>query len=602
MGQGWDSNPTFTVTLNSVNVGQYVPSLTVRGKENGFDTATLNVSSTKGRRFFNAEFDVDDAVVIRYKNATDSDALYNTFFNGVIRSIEPFIENGRQYLKIECDGNGYGVGITQCAEEYGSESTHPTLDTIKEILEDNTNGVVPKWINKVLGTATDSGFSYTTQIETIAGTIPYIYFPYKTNTKAINDVCDVIQGIKGAAAGCHWIVDTSDRLILGTVGNHGAPASTYWATYWKTDAAGSTLTEGEDFLTFNARKLSKEANYVLYHGRFKKPPSEIWTENNSALWGQSAGALTITDDNTLYKVGNYSLRMHTTQNGGIGVMFYPASGTWGLDVTKLGGKHSFPSLAFYAMKNVEVTAYRAKIFFGNGAALWRSLTLTDDVWGGFNFSFGQYLNNLDDIDGWNYSGTPDWTDLSSIRFEAAYNTNTNNKYHWVDGVSLNGWVLRAARQAAAYTSAAPCKMRVITDEVGKDDSLVASDDSGLMARLAYAEYLRLSSNPIVGTITVPIMRGLKAGQLVHIHAWKKADNTYVIDSNFRVTRFLHNISDKATTTLEVTDDVLNSNPRPVPTQINSLLAAAKPEFQTRQSSSIKTREIDITQPILEKSY
>jgi hypothetical protein len=48
--------------------------------------------------------------------------------------------------------------------------------------------------------------------------------------------------------------------------------------------------------------------------------------------------------------------------------------------------------------------------------------------------------------------------------------------------------------------------------------------------------------------------------------------------------------------------VINSYPRMAWTNINKIQAAARPEFQDRQASSLKTREIDVTQTILEETY
>jgi hypothetical protein len=77
------------------------------------------------------------------------------------------------------------------------------------------------------------------------------------------------------------------------------------------------------------------------------------------------------------------------------------------------------------------------------------------------------------------------------------------------------------------------KIKVITDNIAKDDSLVASDDTGVMARMAYAELLRAQTTPMTGTFTTPIAPDALAGQLIHVHAKKKSDGTFAIDKNFK---------------------------------------------------------------------
>jgi len=463
------------------------------------------------------------------------------------------------------------------------------------------------WTNKLLGTATDTGYSYTTYIEDIAGSMKYLYFPYKPCSKAIKDVCDVLQAIQGTNAGPHWIVDTSSRFLLTTIGAHSAagdnPAQ-YWPTWWRTDQAGSTLTEGKDFLNFRFQHLAKEANYVGYHGRFKRPSTgDYWTENNSALWDKP-GTVGLADDNAAgnYKVGSFSLKGTASAPNDI-TYWYPSSADAAWPVDKWGGKYNIPRLNFWVKRDANTNDdFNVRLYDHDGDYFYKAVTMTANTWLHVSRELGPYSYLTDDEGAWLESVTPIWTDVHYLAFFIT--TSGANADLWVDGVSFNGWIIRGARQVAAYTAAAPCKMKMITDEVAKDDSGVATDDSGLMGRLAYAEYLRLSSTPRVGSFNMHMAEDLLPGQLVHLHAKKKDATNYRIDDDFRVMRLIHTINKEQgwITTVDVTDDVKNANPRPMPTQLNKLLSAVRPEFQDRQASSIKTREIDITQAILEKTY
>jgi hypothetical protein len=103
---------------------------------------------------------------------------------------------------------------------------------------------------------------------------------------------------------------------------------------------------------------------------------------------------------------------------------------------------------------------------------------------------------------------------------------------------------------------------------------------------------------------VPILRELLAGQLLHIHAKKTLSGTWNIDRDMRAVRVEHDW-DKVNGFIDriaVTSDLINSYPRMAWTNMNKVLAAARPEFQDRQATSIKTREIDVTQSILETTY
>jgi hypothetical protein len=607
MGQTWKSLPQMQVIVTHSAIDYTIDALSVsvRRHENGFDTGTVVLEDTEARNYVDKVM-ADDTIEIKQRDATES---WVTILDGIIRRVEPVRGINGNLLNVQCDGAGYGLNMTSCGQEYGTESSNASLDTIKEMIEDATNGIVPKWVNKVLGTATDSGYSYTTQIETIAGSIKYIYFPYKPNDKAINDIANVVQAIKGTNAGPHWIVDTSKHVLVATVGNHGAPASTYWPTWWRTNADGSTLVEGEDFVNFRFQHLAKEANYVLYHGRFKKPTDgDYWTENSSSLWGTSDG---IADDNVNYQMGSYSIKGIASDAGAGVIIYYPSAMNASWDFTKIGGKHNIPTLNFWCMRDSEATAAEVHLAKYEGAVTKRyiydlqSAMPSADKWYYFALPIGPYAlpGVAEGFTGWRADGVlgGDWTDIDMIMFLSGVVVAAAD--FWVDNLNITGWVLRGARQSTAYSASDPLKLKLVTDEVGKDDTIVASDDSGLMGRLCYAEYLRQSTAPIVGTFTIPMANDLLPGQKIHLHAKKKSNGDFKIDKDFRVTRLIHTINAQGfLTNVDVTDDMTNANPRPIPTQINVLFGAVRPEFQDRQATSIKTREIDITQPILEKSY
>lgn len=611
MVQVWKSLPQAQVIITHLETDYILDSISiiVRRHENGFDIGTVTLTDTEAKNYVDKVV-ADDTIEIKQKDK--SDASWTTILKGVIRRVEPTRSLQGNFLTLQCDGTGYGLAMAKCGEEYGTESKHASLDTIKEIVGDNTKGIVDAWVNKVLGTAVDSGYSYTTQIETIVGSIRYVYFPYKPCDKIITDLCDIVQAIKGVNAGPHWIVDTSGRVLIATVGNHGVPASTYWPSWWRTDEARSILEEGKDFVNFQFQQLAKEANYILYYGRFKRPSNgDYWTEIKKLLWGGSA---VLSDDNAAgnYKIGSYSLKAVTAAE--TTTDFYIPSGinlAW--DINKIGGKYNVPTVNFWCMHNGEsITPHPIITMSGAGwSGHWKYALLirmpTAGKWYYFSLPIGPYAKAgiIEGFAGWYPDAVlgGDWTDIDCIRFENASPPGGNQADMWVDGLCINGWVLRGARQNAAFSSSDPMKLKVITDEVAKDDSLTANDDSGLMGRLAHAEYLRLSSTPIVGSFTIPIANDLLPGQKIHIHAKKQHDGSFRIDADFRVTRLIHNISEQGFLTfVDVTDDLKNANPRPMPTQLNTLLGAVRPEFQDRQASSIKAREIDITQPILEKSY
>jgi len=148
----------------------------------------------------------------------------------------------------------------------------------------------------------------------------------------------------------------------------------------------------------------------------------------------------------------------------------------------------------------------------------------------------------------------------------------------------------------------------VRDDIGKDDILVATDDSGQIAQFCFAELLRAAKAPIVGKISIPIKPRIKAGQLCHIHFAKQAygslPGTYRIDSDMRIIEAQHQIASKvaATTSLTLTDDLINSRAVNPTDAYKKLLEATAPGFQDRNRSSMYGGKIDIDQDILGKNY
>jgi hypothetical protein len=570
--------------------------------ENGFDTADFTVFDGAGtnKSIYYPDM-IEAGSLIKCEMKKYSDTSWTTVFNGVIRFAHVILTD-RHMLELKCDGAGYGFTETVVGEEYGTESQNLTLDKISEILTDGTHGIIPLWVNKILGNSgNDSGYSYTfANVEDIVGSMKYVYFPFKPCDKAIADLADLLQAIKGANAGCHWIVDVDNKFRLKTVGSDQSG----WDDYYGGSITEATMVEGVDFLSFNLNTLSKEANYILYHGVFRKPADgDKWTENNSGLWSCGGGG-SVSDEATIVKVGSYSLKFSPGSIFGDWID-YPAALNASWDISKAGGKFNIPSLAFYLYNTTGSSIallLRSHVSGSSGNFILSSLLAPPAAtWKDYNIPLGPYARSS--VDGLYWlpqiiGGPPSWDDIDSICFWAYANTGAL----YVDGLNIVGHVLRGAKETGIGSSN-KLKMKVVNDDVGKDDSLVASDDSGIMAQLAKAELYRSKTTPLVGELYLPCFCDMLPGQLVHIHAKKNKSGTFNIDMDMRIVKLEHNFSVAAfSTTASVTSDVKNSYPRIAWTNMNKVLASARPEFQDRQATSIKTRDVDITQTILEKTY
>lgn len=577
--------------------------------ENGFDTCTLDFNDYKSKNY-PGNITAGDTVIVYFKDW--SDAAWIEVFDGVVRFLDLLLPS--ETLRLKCDGAGRGFTETVCAEEYGVQSSNPTLDTIKEILEDAGNGIVDKWVEKLLGTATNTGFTYTTEVETIAGVIQYLYFPYKPCDKCLNDIVDIVQAIKGSNAGPHWIVTGSNVLMVSTVGNHhAAAAAAGWSTYYGGSQAASTLVQGTDFTRYKFQKLTKEANYILYHGAWRRPRLDIWTENSAALWGCTGGACTVTDSNTSI-VGSKSIDCTGTTGGTTSFFYYPSARNLGLDFTKFGGDFSPAELHMYLRLDYVAglpSLLEVHMWTSAGNQFTYSLKTELDTGGtgvfkhfilplGSNFSNDRY----GDFSGWTNSAAASWSNINAFQIAfTPFGAGVSSTSVLVDGLQFVGHVLRGARQSGAYSSNDPVKMKLITDNIAKDDSGKAADDSGTIARLAAAELLRCKTTPTVGFVVTPLIKDLWPGMLLHLHAKPDGGGTFKVNSDFRVVKLIHYFGVEGYLTQSfVTSDVVNSRARAGFDDYNKMMADVRPEFQDRQATSLKTRDIDITLPILEKSY
>jgi len=268
-------------------IEQYLVSCDVFRNENAIDTAILLVSDVDHVLYNNTIVSGDDvAVYLNYKEAEDPLTAASLRFYGFVEDMTPMYDDtygGMLHLQLR----HYGRCFTDllCGQEYGSESSNSGLDTPKEIITDATNGLVDKWVEKLLNSATNSGYTIDTNFveDVVSGTaIKYLYYPYKPALNCLEDLQRHSQAVQGTNAGYHWIVKTEETagptftnyLLLGIVGTHPAVApdlASKWANWWNSTQADSTIVVKKDMVVNQFTMQRPEANYILYHGRFIRP-------------------------------------------------------------------------------------------------------------------------------------------------------------------------------------------------------------------------------------------------------------------------------------------------------------------------------------------
>lgn len=611
--------PYLKITLGStVFINEKDLDAQVTRIENGFDTATIILNDAFSYLYPDI-VTVGTAVQIDIKDAVEGNYPTNPLFKGIVRFPVLQTDSSGEKVILKCDGSGYGLAETVVAQEYGdSSSLGAATDRVSEILTDASNGIVTKWVNKIMESATDSGFSYSTDISvSLTDNIDYICYPYKPCNKAIDDLCDLVTAIRTYSSnyGPHWIVTTDDCLRMKTLDED----RNNWHEYYNASTAGdeAKLYQGSDFFDFNFEKIGPEANYVVYNGMWRKPSNgDSWTETSVSMWGETGAPFPIAcaSSNTYYKIGSYSLKLTPNGGGTTGTVYTPTTQDLAIDFTMASNiPEVLPRINFYALRSAGLTA--AYIVLNNdGANSWYYDFLADlvatNTWYHFSLPIGPNYHTEDKSKAFDWTillGAPVWTNINYAQFYVGLPV---GEYMYVDGFHFSGIpVLRVARRPLATITTQKLKVKVITDDVGKDDTLKSgtpgTTDIGLMARMAQAELYRLSTTSLVGTVTVPMIKDLLPGQKMVIYAKKTSAGSYNINGvDMRVTRIVHNMNANSfTSTLSLTDDVTNSHPRSRYEDWNTVLThSARPEFQDRQSTSMKIGELDIRLTRLEEEY
>ena len=593
------SNPHFRVSVGSeVYRDRMVAGASVTLEENAYWTAQLTLNNLPDQYLTNVHN--GDAVTIEVK---DWGSSYTKIFGGSVLFCD-FSNSIPRSLLVQCVGEGYALNMMNCAEEYGTQSRNSSVDTIQEVLTNATVGVIPKYVEKVFASSDDSGYSIdTTYVEDLAGTIPYLVSQYKPCDKFLGDLCDLITSLQAGSAGPHWIVDHDGNLRVKTIGNSQAG----WHKYVGNSQADATLTEGVDFTDLDVQQLGKQANVIVYYGAWRRPSSgDAWTETDAhTFWTDASDpAVTLSTNEAEHIVGAKSLKI-LAGDPGTNATIYRSTGTIDLNAISIPSVF-IPTVNFYAKRSDEEAAMGMfTVYLKSGASDYFlydvSTAMPDaDTWYNFKLPLGKYYDTLEAGDTkfhWTESAGADWTDISALYFIMGLPA---DQYAYLDGVHIGGVpIIRVAREkypgagGTLGSGTNPARTKVIVDNVGKDDSLVDGDDSGLMAQLAYSELLRLQKESASAKFSTGMVPYALPGQYVYFNG-----------KDWRATKIVHTFGSAAkyATSWEATDDYTNSRVRPRYESQNKIWEAIRPEWQDRQASSMKAGDLDIRIARLTNTY
>ena len=599
------NHPTHLLTNNTqaVSFSDVVAEAKVILRENGVGLAEISLDNELS--IYPNDVITHDLLTLSIGETTGS---ATPIFYGNVQFPKATIQENTNKVMLTCQHVGYGLCEMVVGNEYGSQSKNPTLDTLKKILTDSTYGILPAYVDKVLGSATDSGWdlfnsSYTSDhIANPTDVIKYVEFPLKPANKCLEDLCDLTTALKAGDAGVHWTVDNTGffRLkVLGTsqtasVGS-GAPDWTVWYGGTTNDNGQATITLGDDADLIDYEEQKEEATHILYYGNFRRPGNgDAWTETDVSDWGTDDANITLDSADDIFAVGSASVEA-TLNNASLNYFRYPASKDAHWDFTKMGDFTHVPTLNFSVYRAGMNVAYFLKLFtdathnyiLKQTSSL--NLPLTEqDKWYNFEVPIGPHWRNKEYSLYWadHLADSLDWSDVNWIEF--GINGSVGNRF-FVDGLHFgNVPVCRIAKN----TSFPFTRMKTIVDNIGKDDSLIASDDSGTMAQLAYAELLRSQKTVYTNIVKVPILPDALPGQQFSLNG-----------ATYRATEIMHEIKNSDyTTTLTLTSDLTNSYTRRRYEDLNKQYNNFLPKYQTRAATNISSGTIDYRVQRLEKDY
>ncbi len=321
--------------------------------ENAVSYCRVTANDYRGKNYI-GNLNYLDTVKASFRYGSDS---WTEVFEGNVEEVGPSLTSQQQVVEALAYGLGRCLRNTHCNTSYGRESLKPTIDTPAEIWTDLRDNYVQKSFGGA-NTGYSLGLNYG------GGTTPVIQFlggKLRSCLAILNETLQLITASQAGSASHHWFVDSAGTLFIKAINaTQGA-----WAQWWRTDQAGSTLTEGEDLLNYSFKKRVRDfANKIVLHSDFRKPGYDYWTEDSGgqALWGRW-GLTGLTDSVAQYVVGSHSLRMES--NGA-------APGYCWFASSSLAGD------AAAGQKNVEVTT-PTHFRVGDSVRLWEDTPLSENA-------------------------------------------------------------------------------------------------------------------------------------------------------------------------------------------------------------------------------
>lgn len=603
--------PVLKIVSGGVDISGDSINATVVRPVNAVSYATISANDLDGKNYIE-NIDLFDTLDIYMDWSSGTTKV----FSGIIEKIGPQSSLNGIILNAEARGLGRALLLTHCNTQYGLESSGGIEDP-----DDIWKDLLTNYVEKTFGGAA-TGYTITDTFINNRTSVPDINFlnsAYRNNFDLIKEVIQIRQANEGhATASDQFFVDTSGNLRIKAVDESQNPG---WMKWWRgTTAAESTITEGYNVTVSDFNKTAQDfANKVVYCGALRKPSYDYWTENNSVSWGSDDCTVTFDaggggGEPASPVVGTNMLKVASGIDGTC-YAYFPNTADAAWDFTKIGAIDNPPRINFQLACNdisdavqigVNLVTTRGGVsdynYVDSAAArnLQNELT-ADSEWKFISLPIGPYAEKYYERNityHWS-DNSGDWSTINCVEFQ--FDGTADRDVIFIDDLHFSGKIVRAAYNQTSITAYDEVQS-VIVDDTAHDDSMKQADDSGTCALLAKGELMRKQTLPIIGQITMAKgIEDILPGQMIHIHARKKLDGSYRIDSDFRVTKIVHAFSTAGfSSTLDVTSDVLSSFPKSIPDQ--AAVISKYGLMGHRDAKNLKVAGLDVLVPQLIVNY
>jgi hypothetical protein len=472
--------------------------------------------------------------------------------------------------------------------------------------------------------------------------LPYVNCIWEQGTKTLMDICNLIGGVAYRDAhspGIHWTTipymdSTTPKtyLTIAPLGNHdidGLDSSHKPESIWATNSK-YTLTHPlilpANIVNATFTKQEAEANFVIANAVFQDPPLNEWMQETFTRY-TSSGNYYWTSTNWVYipdptnsdpinvyptaattnvagpgdaVVGPLSIAIpHVSNNpdiGGAGFtdILYLMVPDW-IDLNLIKNPKLTFRLKGFHLQTVEYRVYTdlydvpvsipptafsgASSLAGEGLGnyFWSEIpnanidgSHTAGFWKKYDISLGSGE--------WNITNHATWSKpIKMILFRVVgESTSINPGRFYLDGLSINGVHLRGAYSNNAISAMGGMKQALINEVVYSGDKLAASEIDQL-DNLLIAECNRDITTPTVGTVKLPLDFDLMQGTMF----WLSSPPFGASPKQFRCIWVKHEVAGELSTTICLTDDIVNSYARDPTDALNRQIKAINPDQQNR---------------------